>query len=75
MKATKRKVWDNYLRENIINITIEEKDKEETKIEYYTEGYAVGISAAREQLEYTMMESENNIKDEDNININRKPGF
>ena len=29
VKATKRKVWDNYLREHIINITIEEKDKEE----------------------------------------------
>ena len=28
-KATKRRVWDNYLREHIIKVTIDEKDKEE----------------------------------------------
>ena len=41
-----------------------QKAYEETKIEHYTEGYVVGISSAREQLEYAMMELENNIKDE-----------
>lgn len=36
----------------------------ETKTNYYTESYAVGISGTREQLEYTLMEQENSIKDE-----------
>jgi len=41
-----------------------QKGYEETKIEYYTEGYVEGISSAREQLEYSLMEQENSIKDE-----------
>ena len=29
VKATKRRIWDNYLREHIINVSIEETEKEE----------------------------------------------
>ncbi|MHB8062787.1 MAG: TolC family protein, partial [Ruminiclostridium sp.] len=36
----------------------------ETKTEYYTEAYAVGMPRNREQLEYTLLDLENNIKDE-----------
>lgn len=38
-----------------------QKANEEAKIQYYIEGYAEGISSAREGLEYSMMDTENNI--------------
>ena len=41
-----------------------QKSYEETKIQYYIQGYAMGIPSAREELEYSMMDTENNIKNE-----------